>query len=178
MTSKQTRGCCGGLCTLCNEKVHSYHSHPESLAVELRELLHNVANISTKYKSCICKACELNLRRGIKCLAAGNPYVPRWEKKHQKMKCCVPSCNVNVHVINHQFSWQMICAAVGIASINEGESLLPLCASHYQLVYRLSNPEKLQPFNVKFVALNANMHVRLLKSIFFLAQSHKWWSCF
>ena len=74
---------------------------------------------------------------------------PMLGKKHQKMKCCVPSCNVNVHVINHQFSWQMICAAVGIASINEGESLLPLCASHYQLVYRLSNPEKLQTIQCK-----------------------------
>ena len=84
IASKQTRGCCGGLCTLCNEKVHSYHSHPESLAVELCELLHNVANISTRYKSCICKACELNLRGGIKCLAAGNPYVPRWEKSTRR----------------------------------------------------------------------------------------------
>ena len=38
------RGCCGGLCTPCNEKVHSYQSHPESLTVELRELLHQHFN--------------------------------------------------------------------------------------------------------------------------------------
>ena len=175
MASKRTRGCYGDLCTLCNEKVHSYHSHPESLAVELRKLLHNVANISTSYKSCICKACELNLRRGIKCVAAGNPYVPRWEKKHQKMKCCVPSCNVNVHVINHQFSWQVICAAVGIASINH----FCLFALHIiSLFTGFPILRNYKPLNVKFVALNANVHARLLKSIFCLAQSHKWWSCF
>ena len=99
--------------------------------------------------------------------SSGNPYVPRWEKKHQKMKCCVPSCNVNVHVINHQSSWQVICAAVGIASINEGESLLPLCASHYQLVYRLSNPEKLQTIECKICGIKCK-HAREASERYFL----------
>ena len=60
------------------------------------------------------------------------------------MNCCVPSCNLDVHVTKHQFSWQVICAALGIASVSEGELDLPLCASHYQLDYRLCNPEKVQ----------------------------------
>ena len=33
---------------------------------------------------------------------------------------------------------------MGIASVSEGELDLPLCASHYQLDYRLCNPEKVQ----------------------------------
>ena len=82
----------------------------------------------------------------MKCVAAGKKYFPHWEKGkgQQKVNCCVPSCNLDVHVTKHQFSWQVICAALGIASVSEGESDLPLCASHYQLVYRLCNPEKVQ----------------------------------
>ena len=110
--------------------------------------------LSSSAHACICKACELNARRGgggggggeVKCLAARKPFVPRWEKgrRQQKLNCCVPNCSIDVHVTKHPFSWQMICTALGIARISEGESDLPLCASHYQLVYRLCNPETVQ----------------------------------
>jgi len=70
---------------------------------------------------------------------------------------------------------ESICPTLGIASINEDESFLPLCASLFTGSPTLRN---YKPFNVKFVALNPNIHVRLLKSISCLTQSHKWWSCF
>jgi len=98
----------------------------------MREFLRSVTSIPA---TCISKACDLNIRRELKCAAAGKQYFPRWEKGkgQQKVNCCVPSCNLDVHVTKHQFSWQVICAALGIASVSEGELDLPLCAPHYQL---------------------------------------------
>ena len=45
--------------------------------MELREFLHSVTSISA---TCICKLKHLNVRRGLKCVAAGKQYFPRWEK--------------------------------------------------------------------------------------------------
>ena len=56
---------------LCNGKIRSYHPHVEVLAVELRELLHSVTSIPATF---ICKACDLNIRRGLKCVAAGKQF--------------------------------------------------------------------------------------------------------
>lgn len=91
MASKGKKECSGELCT-CTV-----------LAVELRQFLHSVTSIPA---TCISKACDLNIRRGLKCVAAGKQYFPRWEKGkgQQKVNCCVPCCNLDVHVIKHQFS--------------------------------------------------------------------------
>jgi len=67
---------------LCNGKIRSYHPHVEVLAVELREFLHSVTSIPA---TCISKACDLNIRRGLKCVA-GKQYFPPWEKGEKKVK--------------------------------------------------------------------------------------------
>ena len=139
--ARKMRMCCGELRTLCNDKLHSYHSHPESLAVELRELLHNVATF-------------------------------------QQVKVQVMHLQIlNVHVINHQFSWQVICAstAVGIATINEA-----LASLYFTLSTCLPALQccKLQTIRCKICGIKCK-HAREASEInFCLAHSHKCWSCF
>lgn len=142
-----------GDCDLCKEKLHqAKHVHTEGWLnahadrCEFLEEYSSSCEITGKVY-CICKACDLCIRRGTKMKMKGilpMDYCPRWQKhKHKKTQCCVPHCSAEVRVTNHTFSLQTVCKCLGIAVIPIDDSSLPLCQSHYSCVYRLCNQEKI-----------------------------------
>ncbi len=136
--ASERKGRCRQACALCQDTLRSHHAHQQKLNPELQLLLQRFASIEST--SCICKACKSNLRRGAKIMNAGNQYIPRWLK--MKTRCSIPSCCNDAGYFNHQYQWDTICRCVGIASISQDSPTLnPLCVAHYQLVYRMSNPQ-------------------------------------
>ncbi len=131
--ASERKGWCRQTCALC---LRSHQAHQLKLNSELQLFLQRFASFEST--SCICKACDSNLRRGATIVNVGNQYISRVIKDEGAERSC---CN-DAGYFNHQYQWFTICRCVGFASISqESLTLNPLCVAHYQLVYRMSNPQ-------------------------------------
>ena len=53
------------------------------------------------------------MRHALKARDKGEPY-----QLKSKRKCCVPSCSsADIKAERHDFSWEVICDSIGIASV-------------------------------------------------------------
>ena len=70
----------------------------------------------------------------MKCRDNGELYQLRWLRNKKESQCCVPSCkSVDIKAEKHEFTREVICDSIGIASINlPGD--ISLCIKHYQQV--------------------------------------------
>ena len=85
---------------------------------------------------CVCGACDLSVRQAMKSRDKGEPYQLRWLKGKKVSVCCVPSCSsVDIKAEKHDFTWEVICDSIEIASIRSPRDT-SLCTKHYQQVYR------------------------------------------
>ena len=85
----------------------------------------------------MCEACRQSIMHSMKASENGEPYQLRWQENKMVSACCVPSCSsVDIKAEKHEFTWDMICESIGIASI-ESPGDISLCTKHYQQVYRM-----------------------------------------
>ena len=84
----------------------------------------------------MCGACEVGLRKALKARDKGEPYHLRWLKSQRV--CCVPFCTSAIKAEKHEFTWDVICHSVGIASVSPPVDTSQ-CSVHYSQVYRSLN---------------------------------------
>ena len=65
---------------------------------------------------CVCGACDVSIRKALNAWNEGEPYHLKWLSS--KSSCCVPACTSTIRVDKHNYSWEMICQSIGIASIS------------------------------------------------------------
>ncbi len=121
-----------------------YHAHPQGwTSSELKEFFTGL--VLPAVCTCIYRACDADIKKGFRLTNLGKTYTPRWEKRN-RAACCIPDCTEQSRPVirNHPFAKETICSCVGVLNLQyrSGTSELPLCASHYQLVYHLCNPDK------------------------------------
>ena len=125
-------------CSLCRERLRHMHSHPGQWKSELQQFLLRYGEVALG--SCVCKACERSLRRGMSGKFKGD-YSPRWIKqdlKNKKQCCCVPGCG-NTSERSSAFAFDIICEASNV-SVGEGDVAnasgpFYLCSQHYYATY-------------------------------------------
>ena len=115
-------------CILCKLPLRGTHSHPGQWKSELQQFLLKYSEI--RRSSCVCKACEDSIRRGLDGKYKGEFGLNKTSKR--KQCCCVPGCG---KVSEHSCAdFDTICDA----SLSEEEvsSPLHLCShcSHCQCV--------------------------------------------
>ena len=54
----------------------------------------------------------------------GEPYQLRWLKHKTVSQCCVPTCkSADIKAEKHEFTWDVICSTIGIATIKSPDNL-------------------------------------------------------
>ena len=125
-------------CSLCQRKfLGRRHCHPEGWSSALRSFLEQESSLTVGNGDlCVCGACYVGLKRALTAKDKGDSYQLRWIST--KRSCCVPSCTSAIRVDKHKFSWDVICSAIGIASISPPVDT-SLCSGHYTLVYKMQH---------------------------------------
>ena len=95
-------------------------------------------------KSCVCKCCERNLRRGMSGKFRGE-FIPRWirqDLKKQKQYCCVPGCGNTSERSSELFSFDIICEAAHVSvseeEVTNASGPFNLCSQYYYAAYSQS----------------------------------------
>ena len=128
---------CSACCGLCSSKLHPKHvlsaEWPREHANRCGFLVK--MGVSLDSTACICMACNTAILRGTRLLMDDKlpqEYKPRWHKKHASLVCCIPGCTVKGRVMNHPYSWDMICEHFDSALQQQQHGdMLPLCMAHY-----------------------------------------------
>ena len=84
-----------GPCYLCGQSS-KYFTHPLAWEETIKSKLLQIDNIDEV--SCVCKACEMNIKRHIK----EENYQPRWRTRASKKcdECIAPACNTTHGIIH------------------------------------------------------------------------------
>ena len=124
-------------CSLCQHKFSGRrHRHSESWPAALLSFFKEESGLSCEWGGCVCSACDVSLRKAFTARGKGEPYQLRWLKT--KRVCCVPFCKSAIRAEKHNFSWEVICQCVGVASISPPADT-SLCSVHYSQVYRIQH---------------------------------------
>ena len=130
---------CDKKCLLCQHEFKGRrHRHPEGWSEAVRSFFVQESGITldTGEVVCVCGACDVSIRRALNARNEGEPYHLRWLSSISS--CCVPACTSSIRVENHNYSWEMICQSIGIASISPPVDT-SLCKFHYNQVYRMQH---------------------------------------
>ena len=83
-------------CTLCKQPLRgTVHSHPGQWKSELQQFPLKYSEIPGS--SCVCKACDLRVRRGLHGKYKGDLGLNKTSKR--KPCCCVPGCGETSNVV-------------------------------------------------------------------------------
>ena len=140
---KMSSKCLSKECSLCHSKfLRGRHRHPDGWSPSVIEFFKDASGFNSDVGNihvCVCEACHLSIRKAMKCKDKGEQYQLRWLKSKKVSKCCVPPCkSVDIKAERHEFTWEVICDSIGIASV-ESPGDISLCTKHYQQVYRMLN---------------------------------------
>ena len=137
---RMSRKCQEKECSLCSAKfLGRRHHHPDGWSSVLKFFKEESRLNVSDSKVCVCEACNVSIRQAKKCRDNGELYQLRWLKSKKESQCCVPSCkSVDIKAEKHEFTWEVICYSIGIASVNLPGNI-SLCTKHYQQVYRMLN---------------------------------------
>ena len=137
---RMSRECQGEECCLCHGKFLGWrHRHPDGWSPSALAILKDESGLNIGNSDvCVCEACSVNIRQAVKS-KKGEPYQLRWLKNKAVSQCCVPTCkSADIKAEKHEFTWEVICSTIGIATIKSPDNL-SLCTRHYQQVYRMLN---------------------------------------
>ena len=86
-------------------------------------------NVDDSETMCVCEACNVNYRQVLKARDKGERYQLTW-LKGKKGVCVVPSCSsVDIKDEKHEFTWEVICDPMGIASVDSPGDSICACKS-------------------------------------------------
>ena len=138
---------CSACCGLCSSKLRPKHVHSAEWPREHADRCEFLVKMGVSLDStaCICMACNTAILRGTRLLMDDKlpqEYKPRWHIKRASLVCCIPGCTVKARVMNHPYSWDMICEHFDSALQQQQHSdMLPLCMAHYLQLGRHNKPE-------------------------------------
>ena len=124
-----SRKCKAEECFLCHSKFYGRrHHHTEGWSPSVVEFLEEESGLNVGNRNvCLCEACRQSIMHSMKASENGEPYQLRWQKNKTVSVYCVPSCSsVDIKAEKHEFTWDMICESIGIASI-ESPGDISLC---------------------------------------------------
>ena len=124
---------------LCANSLLGVHSHPGQWKSELQQFLLKYSEIPGS--SCVCKACDLTIRRGLHGKYKGEFELNKTSQR--KQCCCVPGCGKTSECSCTDFDTIILCAVFDTVceaanvSVSEEEvsSPLHLWSEHYNATY-------------------------------------------
>ena len=101
------------------------HRHPDGWSPSALPILKDESGLNVGNSDvCVCDACSVYIGKAVKSEEKGEPYQLRWLKNKTVSQCCVPTCkSADIKAEKHEFTWEVICSTIGIATIKSPDNL-------------------------------------------------------